>query len=284
MTTLYDAVFATYKELGTLKYGTVTAQGSDTDKIFKDANRPEPDEYFTAYESLVIVAKTTDGLAPQGEYQRLSAYDQDAADQITLASNVSAAFTVGDIYYITLPKYPVDMIVNAINIILGTLDFPHENTSLTTVAGQTEYTIPATIPKWGLRRVEIETDKTDTDAQGYEEIHNCKVFYGETGSTNTLVLPRMYAAGYTIKLIYVDSHPHVSAATDTISEFVPVRKLAAVVAPEVLRMKIEQYPSGDKTVGGRLSMMVDRATRMNLKAYIPTPALSGKLIIPRIGR
>jgi hypothetical protein len=176
------------------------------------------------------------------------------------------------------------MVTNAINTVLGTLDIPHEDVSLTTVASQTEYTIPATVPKWGLRQVHIERDKDDTNYQKFSPVHNCKVFHADAGSTNTIVLPRDYSAGYTIKLVYVDGHDYLHEDGDTINEHIPINKLAAVVAPQVLRMKMEQYPSGDKTVGGRLSMMVERANKINLQAYIPKVHKLGDMMIHRIGR
>ena len=215
----------------------------------------------------------------------MSDYDKDAStDQITVETSFTADLTVGDYYAITLPKYPLQMVTNAINTILGTLDVPHQDISLSTVSGQTEYTIPATVPKWGLRQVHVETDKDDADDQRFVEIHNWTRFHADAGSTDTLAIPRDYAAGYTIKLIYVDSHDYLYPYSGTVNENIPINKLAAVVAPQVLRMKMEQYPSGDKTVGGRLSMMVDRASRINLQSFIPLPQSTGKMIITRIGR
>lgn len=283
--TLYDQVYQTMVVLGVLRRGTVTT-GSTTGLSFSDTSRVESDEFFKDYDSCVFMVRTADGAAPQGEYERISEYDQDGNPQVTLAAALSAAIDVGDMYRISLPKYPVDLVESAVNAVYGRYEMPLYDDSLSTVSGQTEYDLPSTIPLWGICGVDIETDKDDSNDQGFVPLHNCRVDATSTGGTHKLVIPRELTPGYTLRILYNGPHPLLEQDDDSINRNVPIEKMAYEIAIEAIRMKMENYPSGDKTVGGRLTMMLEQSRKNNVRAYFQATMHTkrGDMIIPRIGK
>ncbi|MCP4143164.1 MAG: hypothetical protein GY755_23235, partial [Chloroflexi bacterium] len=90
--------------------------GSTTTAIDTKLNSIEPD-YRDDDETLVrgtlIVTRTTDGLAPQGEFQRITAYSETSA-QITMDA-VSAAVGAGDTCRIIHSQFKLEEIIELAN-------------------------------------------------------------------------------------------------------------------------------------------------------------------------
>jgi len=136
MTTLFDATLAVARELGVARQGTATG-GSTTTII--DTGRNEVDDAFNGGTAWIVSA---DSAAPEDEYATIS--DWVNSTGTATISAVTAAVASGDVYVLTTARYPLDVLISAINSELIKYWVPRwDKTSLDVVSGQSEYDLPA---------------------------------------------------------------------------------------------------------------------------------------------
>lgn len=176
---------------------------------------------------ILIVAKTTDGLAPQGEISRISAY-VDSTGTFTLETTLTATIGSGDTIQFSNSQYPPLTMIDIINRGLRSLgEIALVNDSITTAAGQSEYTYPVALKGDRPLMVEIQTN-ADTDDNEWEEITNYSIKPAAANSTGLIIFKEPLDNGKTIRIWYRGSHPTLSAYTDYIQETItPILAVAA---------------------------------------------------------
>lgn len=163
----------------------------------------------------IIIQKTTDGLAPQGEIKRVAS---NTANTYTTAA-FSAAVESGDEYSYVSKDFNVYELLKACNKalrkvgLIGLVD-----TSITTAASQREYTLPLTVKQGKIAGIYIQREANDSDDNQWVPVYDWSLGMAAATSTGLLIFKKQYDAGYKIKIEYLGLHPTLSAFSDTLHE------------------------------------------------------------------
>jgi len=269
MTTLFDATLAVARELGVARQGTATG-GSTTTII--DTGRNEVDDAFNGGTAWIVSA---DSAAPEDEYATIS--DWVNSTGTATISAVTAAVASGDVYVLTTARYPLDVLISAINSELIKYWVPRwDKTSLDVVSGQSEYDLPAGINKYNLVNV-YETTSTDSDQN--RPVHlNFRVHTAVAGSQHKLeIMSRNVVAGNDIWLEYL-SHPDpISAVTDTIDEAIRLPNLVAHSAAQALLISMQTYGSANDMDKDLRKELMNKADKLDLMYPQRKPVRRGRV-------
>jgi len=220
--TCSNAIRDAIKELGRVASFefACTDAGSTTTALNTNFNAVGKPQYRDGDKSLILgtlmVISTTDGLAPQGEYQRISAYVE-STGTITVDSAFTAAIGANDVCMIIHNQFKIEELVAMLNGALIDLgQFYKIDTSLTTTSSR-DYTLP--IIAKGKRPVNIEI-YVDSDNR---EPYNDYEYYGATapGTEATIQFQKDPPSGKTLYVTYELEHPRVAAFGDVIWEDIP---------------------------------------------------------------
>lgn len=237
MTTLFDGVLALARKLSAVRTGTVDS-GSTTTIV--DALRSEVETFWKNGTALVI--QDTGGVAPQGEWGRISAFVHSTGTATIDA--LTAAVAAGDKYAFIVPRYPLHALIDAFNAELTGVKYPEVDTSLTTLAATTEYTLPSGVFKHNLRQVWVQTNDDSVDNQWFR-LRNWMVQVATTGSAHKLILLSPVDDGYTLKLVYVKYHGDLIDATDEINDLIPLERLLPGAAIHAIMNRLHFASGGD---------------------------------------
>lgn len=242
-----------WHRMGQLRLWVVTG-GSTTTVINTDWALPEEPIYEDDDPALIlgtaVVTRDTGGLAPEGEFGMITDYDS-GTSTLTIDA-LTTAVASGDRVGIASPLFPVEDMVALANIALRRLgDIEIPDTSLTVAAGQTEYTLPATIRTRPLR-VRIQRQQASGDNE-WELVQGWDVIPATAGSSWTLVVPQM-TQGYSLEVLHRAPHPELTAYDSPIQETIsPEVALAALVA--------EAYQWYNNQVGGSNQYFLQRENK-----------------------
>jgi hypothetical protein len=199
--------------------------GSTTTIVDTTINSSYLDDSFKNYTAFIARDAGGAGAAPEGEFQRVDMY---TASSFTL--RVDTAFTVapaaGD--SITIARgslYPIQDVIRICNQELQKFGAVRQvDSSLTTAANQTEYTIPIAV-KGKIYKVEVQS-LDDSDDNRPKPI-DYEIVPAASGSTDTLRI-RQPDTGWTIYLYYEGPQADLYAYDGVISEY--INRGAAVAA------------------------------------------------------
>jgi hypothetical protein len=252
--TLFDLVWKTVVELGTAKTGLATG-GTTTTLIDTDALRLVENDYFNEGTLFILKDQAGAGGAPEGEFSKIKDFTQ-TSKTVTVYDAFTVAPASGDTYGIANRRFPLFLIMEKINNALYMDGYiPGEDTSLTTVAGQTEYTMPAGASR-DLRQVLVQTNE-DSDMNDWTPVVNFDIKKTATGSGDLLVLSYELVAGRSLWLRYAKQHDRLDVATDELDESIHPDRIVYPAAAELLRWY------RDKT---RLRHLSDTIEHLDIKA------------------
>jgi hypothetical protein len=224
--TTFDVFVDVLQDLGVLNVTTATGTASKTaivdSKIISPEVLYEDDEFNLGY---MFIIRTSDNLAPQGEYQQITDFVGSTGTFTvdTFTANVES----GDVIGFTNTEYPPRLMLERLNTALRSEkigDIILVDTSLTTVSGQTEYALPVAL-KRNPFKVEIQTSTTSGDYE-YKQIYSWQYVPAAAGSTGKLVLSSDPDAGKLLRIWYVGRPSTMSVYSSVIPETIP---------PEVVR-------------------------------------------------
>ena len=202
-------------------------------KIAERQDRPE-DNYSIDFTAIVVRDAGGANAAPEGEMRRISSYASGTYTH-TVDTAFSVAVASGDTVAIANSDIPMREMYRAINNALRKMgDIPQVNSSLTSNAAQTEYTLPVALKRDDLIRVEYQGWTGDSDDNNWLHIPKWDVLPSAPGSTATLIIPQI-PSGRTIRIVYRATHPTLSASTDVVSEYIHPSLIIPAVTKEVLR-------------------------------------------------
>lgn len=222
MATLFDLVIKSFTELGTLRSGTATGGATNT-IIDTSGLKNVDDQYYEEGTAFIMYDAGGAGAAPQGEFSVVSKHEK-LTSTLTLQNALSAAVVSGDKYGVAIRRYPLDRMVEKINMVLfSDVYIPlSDSTSLTVVADQLEYALPTGVGL-DLREVYVAQNAT-ADQEDWVPITNYEIRYTNTGTAKEIMfessLDRYGAAGNKIMFVYGSRHPDLRIASDTLNEFV----------------------------------------------------------------
>ena len=267
--TLFDIVLGTLDELGQVVYGKATG-GATTTLIDAGLTGKKDDTYklgtaFLTYDTGGASA------APEGEFSEVSAYTDSTG---TLATVWTVAPVAGDFYALAMPDWTLDEIIGLVNRALVRMGpVPQEDTSLTTLASTTEYTLPAAT-RGTLRRVYMDLKTSGVDSRPQELTD----WVRPTGSV--LRFRTQPETGNTLLLVYMAPHAAMDLYSDTLSNYVPLRRIIAETTFLALRTRARQ--GGDREIKQAFNDAADdlAIARKQFPIYDPgtpfKPILKGK--------
>jgi hypothetical protein len=219
-----------------------TAWAGVEDAIFED------DDASLIFGSVVVVEDAGGlGAAPEGEISRITDYD--SASQ-TITMDAITAVAANDRVGIATPLFPYEDMKELANLALrklGRIDLV--DTSISIVAGQSEYTLPIKVKP---KRVRIATVQDSNDHR-WEVINNWSIIPATAGSFLTLVVPAL-SVGYSLEVLYEDNHPELTGyASDIMESIEPELALNALL--------VEAYQWYNNSIGGSNPYMIQRENK-----------------------
>jgi hypothetical protein len=175
---------------------------------------------------MIIVTRshTAPGTIPEGQFSSIAS---NTATTITVSPAFTATVEVGDEIMAIRPKYALADWRRTANVVLKAIgDIPLQDISLTMVAGQTEYTLPAGI----IEPIEV-WEQTNTISGDYEwdKMYGWKLLDAVPGATRTLVIRwEDILPNYKLRVVYLGVHPVVYAYNDPIE--IPLELAAGELA------------------------------------------------------
>ena len=270
--TLSEIMLDVAKLLGGFRFALAT--GGSTGTVI-DTNRVEPDDYFN--QGSLFLIDTTDDLAPVLEFSEVTNFVQ-STGVFTLAPVLAAAVGAGDRYGV-IPSYAPDKIIEAINITL--LGIPYamsDETTIDTVADQTEYALPTHITAINVTNVFVVGNDDDADDNKWVELYNWEVYTEGPGSPDLIRLPDGLSAGLDIKIVYVTNHRSVYDFDDNIDKSIPT-ELIVFRAANWLLMERWGESTGNETLQGRINYLLERAEMAESKYARSIPSKQSKIML-----
>ena len=287
--TLFDATLEVARELDITKEGYATS-GEDGPPItlIDTIDRTEPDDYWNGGTCWLTYDSAGAGAAPTGSFSTIATWDFDlnkATMRIAPHEILSATPASGDGYAFGKRRYPLSRLITAVNYALNDLgDIPISDIStITTAANQTEYDLPQAAST-DLRKVYIQTNiPTDTNDYKWMEIHNWKVHKSATGSVDKLITPAQYDAGRLIKIVYVDTHANLRAATDEIDDIVHLDRVVMSATLWALNWYRGKTFSNRRALLDKIERYEKKVAEAEITHPIDYPMRTGDIMITGIG-
>jgi len=227
-----------YRRLGgkvTLATGGSTTTVIDT-KLAEELADSNEDDIYNGGTVIVIEDAGGAAAAPEGEFSRVTDYVA-STQTLTCSPALTTAPASGDRVLIASPDFPLyDMIEVANDALKYISRVPRYDTSITTAANQTEYTLPLAVKGRQILDVEMQGITTDANDNRWQKIPNWLEGFAAAGSTGTFRLVQL-ASGYTIRITYLAEHARVDAFDDYIDEHFDRNLVHAAVYAHALQWK-----------------------------------------------
>jgi hypothetical protein len=277
MTTLFDLVLRTARQLDVVVEGTAT--GGSTTTIVDTVARTEADDYWNGGTALIIYDAGGENAAPQGEYRIISDF-ANSTKTVTVSPAFSAAPATGDRYGLIKKRYRLNKFEQAINEAVSEIGpiLIVDKTTLTTADNQTEYSLP--LADMDLRRVLIQTQNDDADDNQWAEVFNWEVEAAATGTADILRLPALYPAGYKLLLEYVARHPALLAAADKLSESIHPDRVVYNAAAKLLTDYADRT-GRQQDFANTISRIRESAAQADRAYPVRLPSRPGKIFVSR---
>jgi hypothetical protein len=148
-------------------------------------------------------------------------------------------------------------------------DVPAQDATLTTVADQEQYTLPAGVSD--VRLVEIATSKTSPHE--YQPYHGV---WSEIASGTLQFFPgrEPVDTGFLIRLTYMDAHAALTADTSTISTYVHLDRVIWAAAVHAWLWRIQLAKTDEPTYSAQLQFAMaqtEKFRRTRPVPYLPRP-------------
>ena len=254
--TLTNVLQRLYRELGVSEMGVATSGDAtsviDTHLKGKFSGNPFKD-------GVLFIVRTTDGLAPQGEFSAIDTYDGSAQD-FTLRNSLSAAVEAGDVYLFADGTYPYLVMVEIVNDALqalGMIDLV-DDTTLVTATETTEYAASAAWRRARPTKIEYYTNPSDANDRRPRELFGWDWRPAAAGASGLIVFPNQppvdSSTDTPISVWYRDLHPTLTEYDDIVREEIPPELLVAKTAEKALDYQVKLNSGQDDYL---ISALVD---------------------------
>jgi hypothetical protein len=225
--------------------------------------------------SLVFIPATTDGNAPQGEFNEVQSYS-DATGTFVLRDNFSAAVQGFDSYAIADPQYKKEPVFRVINDTLRAFGIiALADTSLTTLPQTLEYTLPLALKQFPIDRIEIGNT---TDGFGEISPASWYVLPAAPGVQGKLVFnsqPKYdqdTPGNCTLRIWYRDYHEAVSVHSDPIAETIPDKRVIDECKLALFEWLMEKNSDLSEEARVRLGILQRKQAESEVKHRINNPS------------
>jgi hypothetical protein len=219
----------------------ILATGGSTTTIIDTNSQYTADDSNVGGTALVVRDDGGAGVAPEGEFKRISDYVA-STKTFTVASAFSAAVAANDSILLATPRIRLPQMIQAVNdglANLGTISLV--DTSLSLSAGTFEYNLPV-----GLKISELKDILVYDGSQYISVIGYVDYFPAAPGSTGIL---RFRETPYTdtLRVVYEGVHPTLAAYSDKVSETIQEELAVAAAIDKALTWYVSKR--GDSALG-----------------------------------
>ena len=169
------------------------------------------------------------GAAPEGEFRNVTDFVS-STKQLTVSPVFSAAVATGD--YVLLARGSVfslnDVKRNCVNALRGLGDVVNVDTSLTTAASQTEYTVPSGVLYSRIVDVQYQYNINDSNDNKYRSIPFKVIPDSSIGGADATIEISQYYSGRTLRVLSVGPHTTLVDYDDPVS--IDIHPALAVIA------------------------------------------------------
>ena len=222
---------AGYRKLGQIRFYPTTGGSTTTAVVAQLANQK------STKKGVLFVVETSDNAAPEGEYQRITAYAKTSG---TFTVDTITAIGTGDKVGIANDFYPIHTVVELANDALralGDLELV-DTTTLDSASNQTEYDLPVAW-KNGLLQLDIQGKTDDVNDNQWIRIFDVDEYPDVPGSTGNLILPQLPSA-HDLRAVYLAKHPRVNTYADVIDEKINPEVATWALVVEMLNWQYER--------------------------------------------
>lgn len=258
MATLFDATLALAKILGNVRSSTTTAAGTATTVI--DSTRTEAAGFWN--DGTIWLTSGTDS----GKSRKIT--DWALSGTTFTVPTLTDAPGSGASYSVIDNAWPQDKLREFVNRALTEIgDIPNYDTSLTTVAYQEEYTLPAGV--LDVRMVEVAA--STASPYNYQPYHGVwRVTTAGKLRFNTDCEPG--STGYIIRLTYLDEHAELTADTGAVSSYVHMNRLIWAAAVHAWNWRIQMAKQDEPTYTAQIQFATAQAEKFKQRHPVNLPA------------
>jgi hypothetical protein len=271
MTTVTQVLQSAWRRLGQLNITKATGGSTTTAVDTKLAGKATNDQYKDG--TLVVIRDAAGaGAAPEGEFNRISAYSN-ATTTLTVDTAFTAAVASGDTVGYTGPDFPLAMMIELLNDTLkqfGTIPYI-DTTSLTIASDQTEYSLPTAYRDVKPWRIDIQSRTNDADDNQWVTLRDWEFIpAASTSSASTLYVP-YGPVGHKLRLWYQTYHPTVTAYNDVISDSIDVELVILGLAVAAQEWYVTIQSGGDDYAIQKLNDLRSQFTNQMSRTPIMRP-------------
>jgi len=212
----------------------ITATGGTTTTIVDTSLSTDYQDYEDFRNNYAFIRYDAGGAgaAPEGEVQEITDY---TASTFTLTTGTfSAAIAAGD--FVTIVRgslLPLDDLKRLCNLGLKKCgNVPNPDTSLTTAASQTIYTVPSGVPWNRITGVQIPRNNDDSNDMEYVSVNFKVIPPTSVGGGDATIEIQQPESDLTMRLIWVGPHVDIFDYDDDISTTIPEELAVAAAAYE----------------------------------------------------
>ena len=278
--TFSNLLQAVYAELGQLQIGTANS-GSTTTVVDSEQSGSHKDGDWKNGAVFIVEAG---GSAPEGEFSRISGYD-DSAGQFELATALSAAVGAGDNYGFVSEYYSLGTMVELVNAGLRTLgDIALVDTStIDSASGKSEYS--ATV-NWKRRRpmaIDYQGQTGASNSNQWVRIYDWEYVPSLPGEEGLIIFNEDLPEGRDVRIWYVDRHPRLSQYDDVISETIAPELAVAAGVERALRYQNSRLAGSEPFLVQRWNDAKVELARAQVSFPVWTPRRVANLMQVRAG-
>src|SRR3989337_2913391 len=183
--------------------------------------------------------------APETEIALVTSYTDSSGTFTSAASAYTSAPADGDTFMFVNDFYPLFTMRELANSVLQALGpIPLIDSSITTAAAQTEYTLPVTAKRLPPLRVEYNTKVGDANDNQYVPIDNYRIVPATAGTAGVIVLPQL-PTSRTVRIWYMGVHPTLTAYSSAVAEVIDPELATALLVEKALEWQNSRLQGGD---------------------------------------
>lgn len=279
--TLSNLLQALYSDLGQAQVDLAT--GGSTTTITDTKYTDSDDDAWKDGAAFIVRDAGGASAAPEGEFQRVSAYVA-STGVLTVDTAFSSAVASGDKYMLVGSYYPLRQMIQAANDglrLLGDVDLV-DTTTLDTIDGDTEYAAAVAWKRGRPLRIDVQGRTGDSADNQWSPWSNFEYVPAVAGSTGRIIFPEYPFGSRDIRVWYRGPHPVLSAYSDVVAEVFDPETVVAAALVKALEWQntrsqgADQFllQRGQKAEQNLANLMVTRPTakvKRKSKLFITRP-------------
>jgi hypothetical protein len=231
-----------YEKLGQANYSLATGGSVATIVDSRQAGLHGDDAWK---EGATFVTRDAAGALPENQFALVTGYTDSTGTFTSAAAAFTTAPAATDTYMFVNDFYPLYTMIELANSALQSLGpIPLIDTSITSAASQTEYTLPVACKRQKPLRVDYQGKTGDANDNQWIAIDNWRYEPATAGTTAVLVLPQL-VTGRTVRIWYMGVHPTLTTYSSVVVETIEPELATALLVEKALEWQNSRLQGGD---------------------------------------